>query len=113
MSGSTRSNGHDKIRCRSQAHVFDAVFVVRADEADGAGSQPRGGVIDGDVHGAFANEPHFRMNVAMWWVRGAAGWKRRLMNLDGFPCGKFSFQNSADCCSCRSMKGQFVVRKHL
>src|SRR2546426_1691873 len=64
---------HDKVGRGSRADIFDPVLLIRADKSKRARPQNVACAVDGELHGAFANEPHFRVHMMVRGMRRGAG----------------------------------------
>ena len=90
------ADGDHEIGGGRRTHVCDAVLVVGVDEADGAWSEAVTRSVDGELDGAFANQPHLGMHVMMRRVGCAARRQRGFVGFKRFAGGELAFQNGAN-----------------
>src|SRR6266404_1283681 len=93
--GGAGANGNDEVGCGDGADILDGVFVIGADEADRARAYAGAFAFDGDLYGAFADQPHFGVDVAVWRMRHGAGRKRCFVDFEGFRSGEVALEHAA------------------
>ena len=93
--GGAGADGDDEVGGGVGADVFDAVFIIGANETDGAGTNARSGAIDGELDGPFPDEPHFGVSVMMRGMRHGSGSESRFVHFERFAGGKPAFEDGA------------------
>src|SRR5580692_2769926 len=104
----TGADGYDEIGGGRWANICDAVLVVRTDESHRSRAQAIPGSVHCDFDRAFADQPHLRVHVMVWWMRSAPRRQSGFVYFERLARRQLPFQHGAELSVVRGLNGQLV-----